>query len=340
MEFYPTDDLKSGELMLRLKRTCGEQPEKRWLPAYYFSICLPDGTEIGYCDLRIGHNEKTYIGGNIGYGIDAPFRGCRYAAKACALLFKQARKHGMEYVIITCDPANIASARTCELAGGRYLETAPIPEDNEMYAEGKRQVMVWRFDLKAPDTLEGEHIRLRKAEEKDWASMLENVWGDEAVYRWMLYQPTLTEEDARERCRRSIAYQKEHTAWFVALRDTDEAIGLCALREEEAGHVEESGICIGRRYQGRGYGKEIVSLLLDIAFRNLGAQDLRYGYFQDNERSKKLADQFGFRYDRTYELARSWDGAVKTIDSCLLTREEYLRMLAQSEKRADSTQGK
>ena len=35
-------------------------------------------------------------------------------------------------------------------------------------------------------TLEGERIRLRKAEEKDWASMLKNVWGDEAVYRWML----------------------------------------------------------------------------------------------------------------------------------------------------------
>ena len=45
-----------------------------------------------------------------------------------------------------------------------------------------------------PLILEGERIRLRKARESDWSSMLRNVWGDEAVYRWMLYQPTLTEE--------------------------------------------------------------------------------------------------------------------------------------------------
>ena len=34
-----------------------------------------------------------------------------------------------------------------ELAGGTYLETVDIPEDNEMYAEGKRQVKVYRFEL-------------------------------------------------------------------------------------------------------------------------------------------------------------------------------------------------
>lgn len=147
MMFFDTEDLKSDEICLRLKRTCDAQPEKRWLPAYYFDICLSDGTPIGYCDLRIGHNDKTYIGGNIGYGIDAPYRGHRYATKACELLFRQARKHGMEYLIITCVPTNAASSRTCELAGGSYLETAEIPEDNEMYAEGKRQVMVYRFTL-------------------------------------------------------------------------------------------------------------------------------------------------------------------------------------------------
>ena len=147
MKFYPTEDLRDGEIMLRLTKTCDAQPEKRWVPAYYFDICLLDGTKIGYCDLRIGHNEKSYIGGNIGYGIDEPWRGHHYAAKACALLFRQARKHGMDYLIITCVPENAASSRTCQLAGGQYSETAAIPEDNEMYAEGKRWVMVYKFVL-------------------------------------------------------------------------------------------------------------------------------------------------------------------------------------------------
>ncbi len=145
--FYPTDDLRGDEIFLRLDHTCGAQKEKRWLPAYYFDICLTDGMRAGYCDLRIGHNDKTYVGGNIGYGIDEAFRGRRYAAKACALLFRQAKKHGMDHLFITCVPENAASSKTCLLAGGKYLETIPVPEDNEMYAEGKREVMVYRFEL-------------------------------------------------------------------------------------------------------------------------------------------------------------------------------------------------
>ncbi|MCR5376391.1 MAG: GNAT family N-acetyltransferase [Lachnospiraceae bacterium] len=145
--FCDVSDLKSDEIFLRVAGLCEAQPEKQFVPAYHFEICLSDGTKIGKCDLRIGHNDKLYIGGNIGYEIDEPYRGHHYAAKACELLFRQARKHGLTYVLITCIPTNDASARTCELAGGTYLETAEIPEDHDMYERGERQVKVFRFDL-------------------------------------------------------------------------------------------------------------------------------------------------------------------------------------------------
>ncbi len=63
------------------------------------------------------------------------------------VLFQLAKKHGLDYVIITCDPDNAASYKTCEYAGGKYIETIDIPEDNEMYAEGKRLVKIYRFDI-------------------------------------------------------------------------------------------------------------------------------------------------------------------------------------------------
>ncbi len=53
----------------------------------------------------------------------------------------------MDYLIITCVPDNIASSRTCEITGGKFLEIANIPEDNEMYTEGKRQVKIFKFDI-------------------------------------------------------------------------------------------------------------------------------------------------------------------------------------------------
>lgn len=145
--FYDVEDLKDEEICLKLDRTGEAKPEINWFVAYYFDICLLDGTKVGFCDLRLGHNDKTYIGGNVGYTIYEQYRGHHYAARACKLVFKQARKHNLEYMIITCDPTNKASSRTCELAGGQYIETTDIPEDHEMYAKGERQVMVYRFDI-------------------------------------------------------------------------------------------------------------------------------------------------------------------------------------------------
>lgn len=176
------------------------------------------------------------------------------------------------------------------------------------------------------ERLEGEHIVLRKAKESDYKSMLRNVWGDPEVYQWMLFQPTVTEEEAIERCQRTMEFQKDHYAYLVADRKTDEAIGFCGIKEPEPGHFEESGIGIGTKCQGKGYGKEVVALLLDLAFRKLGAVDFTYGYFQDNTKSRKVAEHFGFAYDHTYEMTRPWDGAEKIVDSCILTREKYLQM--------------
>ena len=329
MQFFTAEELRDEVIFLRLEDTREARPEKGWVPAYHFSICRADGTKVGSCSLRVGFNEKTYIGGNIGYEVEEPFRGHHYAEHASRLLFILARKHGMDYVMITCDPGNGPSIRTCERLGGLYVETALIPKDHEMYSQGKREVRIYRFDLSMPECLEGEHIRLRRARMEDASSMLREVWGKEEVYRWMLYAPTFTEKDAQERCCRSMEFQREHLAWFIALKDTDEAIGLCAIGEAHPGHFEESGICLGTGYQGKGYGKEVVSLLLRVAFLMRHAKDFRYGFFRENERSRRLAEYFGFRRDATYELTRPWDGVVKTIDSCLLTREEYLSSLGK-----------
>ena len=134
--FLDIKDLKDKEIYLKLNKTSDANIEKQFVSAYHFDICLLDDTTIGKCDLRVGHNNNTYIGGNIGYGIDEKYRGHHYAAKACKLLFKLARKHNMEYLIITCDPSNIASSKTCEMLKGKYIEIIDIPKDNEMYALG------------------------------------------------------------------------------------------------------------------------------------------------------------------------------------------------------------
>ena len=54
--FYDTEDLKDGEIQLRLERTAEGNPEKNWVPAYYFGICLADGEYLETADIPEDHD--------------------------------------------------------------------------------------------------------------------------------------------------------------------------------------------------------------------------------------------------------------------------------------------
>ena len=146
--FFDDILLKDNEIILQLEKTVEGDETRQWLPAYHFAICNPDGEKMGTCDLRIGHNESVYYGGNIGYRIEPPYRGHHYAGKACKLLFELARRHDLEWLIITCNPDNWPSRKTCEWLGGILLEIVDLPADNLMRVEdNETEKCIYRFDL-------------------------------------------------------------------------------------------------------------------------------------------------------------------------------------------------
>ncbi len=148
MEFLNTEFLKNEEIQLVLTKTAEGDPVKNWVPAYHFDICRHDGVKMGVCDLRVGYNQNLYYGGHIGYRVEEPFRGHHYAGKACLLLFELARRHGMKYLYITCNPDNWASRKTCAFAGGSLLEIATLPEDNDMrLQDGETEKCIFGFEL-------------------------------------------------------------------------------------------------------------------------------------------------------------------------------------------------
>jgi len=146
--FLKTYDLRTDEIVLKLECTTDADPEKRWVPAYHFAICDLRGKKMGACDLRVGYNVNMYYAGNIGYAVAPEYRGRHYAGKACFLLFELARRHGMRELIITCNPDNIASARTCEYVGAKLIETVELPENNPMRVEnGETHKRIYRVKL-------------------------------------------------------------------------------------------------------------------------------------------------------------------------------------------------
>ena len=171
--------------------------------------------------------------------------------------------------------------------------------------------------------LEGKNIVLRKARVSDYKSIYKHILSDEDIYKWMLIDPLFNEEDAIERINEIIEIQKNTYTYFVALKATDEAIGICGINEISKGNYEETGICISKEYQTKGFGKELLSLLLDLAFNKLNAKTFTYAHFKDNNKSKMLAMHFGFEYSHTEEMTRAWDNKKVIVDYCILTDKKY-----------------
>lgn len=146
-EFLDTADLADSEISLRLE---GVKPieERSGVPSYSFSICdASSGRKMGHLSFRVGHNENLYYHGNIGYSVEPPYRGRHYAEKACRLAFRLAKLHGMETLIITCDPDNTASRKTCEHLGATLLEIADIPAGHYLRSAATPQKCIYLVQL-------------------------------------------------------------------------------------------------------------------------------------------------------------------------------------------------
>jgi len=147
-EFLDPGRLIDQELELVLVEKIPSEPKKDYTPAYAFEMRHADsGDKMGRLSLRIGNNENITYGGHIGYSVEEDFQGHHYAARSCLLIFPFAKIHGLNPVWITCNPDNMPSRKTCEIAGGKLIEIVDIPEHNENYLRGERQKCRYRFDL-------------------------------------------------------------------------------------------------------------------------------------------------------------------------------------------------
>ena len=145
-DFDNVDDLSDGELRLTLIEQYAGDPMKVWVPAYRFAMSVGD-QNVGRIELRLGTTDfMVRFGGQVGYSVAQGYRGHRYAARSLRLLVPLARRHGFSALWITCDPQNLASRRSCEIAGAQFVEIVDLPEDCDMYRRGDRQKCRYRLD--------------------------------------------------------------------------------------------------------------------------------------------------------------------------------------------------
>jgi predicted acetyltransferase len=147
--FIDPGPLIDDDLSLVVEQFHEQISDSRWVPYYRFRM-LHTRTRyaMGNCSLRLGNTLHIVMyAGHIGYGVEPEYRGHHYAARAVRLLLPHALRHGINPVWITCNPDNLPSRRSCEIAGGHFVEIVDLPRDNPMYQLGERQKCRFRWDL-------------------------------------------------------------------------------------------------------------------------------------------------------------------------------------------------
>ena len=113
-------------------------------------IIAPHGVrkEAGRISLRLGESPCVYYFGHIGYHVDPPFRGRHYARRACALLRPMIEAAGKNSVVITTDPDNIPSRRTCEGLGCMLERVVEVPTEirSRWEISEVKCRYIWRMD--------------------------------------------------------------------------------------------------------------------------------------------------------------------------------------------------
>jgi RimJ/RimL family protein N-acetyltransferase len=156
-------------------------------------------------------------------------------------------------------------------------------------------------------------VVLGKARFQDWEAMYRNVWSRSETAKYMAWQVTRDEAEARARMNRTIAYEKTHDTYLVYERSSGQAIGFAGL-EEIGPHVfQEAGIALGPEYVGKGYGKQVLQILLERSVF-LGGREFYYYSRKENIASRALALSCGFIYQRSEQKTDRRNGDIYELE--------------------------
>lgn len=163
--------------------------------------------------------------------------------------------------------------------------------------------------------IETRDLLLKQAVFDDWKDMYENVWSRRETAKYMLWNVTTSEEDARNRMERTLAYQSRNPyGFFIYEKTGGKAIGFAGMMEIEPGVFEDTGVALGPDYVGKGYGKQVLSALTDTAFTQWGANRIICSCRSQNEASRRLQLSCGFTFSHTEDRTDPRSGEAYILE--------------------------
>jgi len=172
--------------------------------------------------------------------------------------------------------------------------------------------------------LVGEKVYLRPIEEADLEAF--PTWfNDGEVTRFLRRDRPYTIEQAREWFERRNKSDGRDVPFAVVERETDRVVGETGLYGvDPVNRQAEVGIAIGdKEAWGKGYGTEVVRLLVRYGFERLNLHRVGLDYVDGNERGRRAYERAGFR-EEGRRREKVWrDGEYRDLVLMGVLRREW-----------------
>ena len=144
-----------------------------------------------------------------------------------------------------------------------------------------------------PDRIAGPRLTLRPPVLEDAGTLFQRVARDPEVTKYLLWTPHPDVAATRRVITEKLNVGGEERTWAIALRHSDDVIGLTSCRRPVR-HSVEIGYCLGRRWWGKGLMSEALTMLMTALEADRDVYRVWATCNVDNERSTRLLERAGF----------------------------------------------
>jgi [ribosomal protein S5]-alanine N-acetyltransferase len=144
-----------------------------------------------------------------------------------------------------------------------------------------------------PDRIEGPRLVLRRPVLDDAGALFQRVARDPEVTKYLLWTPHPDVAATRQVITKKLNVGDDERTWAIALRHSDDVIGLTSCRRTVR-HSAEIGYCIGKRWWGKGLMSEALAMLMAALEADGDLYRVWATCNVDNVRSAQLLQRAGF----------------------------------------------
>lgn len=175
------------------------------------------------------------------------------------------------------------------------------------------------------EEMKTNRLHLRKVRRED-APQFFRFAGSETVTKYMFWKTHADINESLSSIEKTLSRYEMGNCWRwgIALRDTEELIGIIDL----LGIDETTGRCtfaymLAEKFWGRGYAAEALTAILNFAFGQLGLETVWGEHFAPNAASGAVMRKAGMKYIGTEVGKYEKNGEIFDVPQYRITRKEW-----------------